>query len=66
MEYIMVYNMATGKTEKVIPAPDPNTALAQWHSILDAYADNEDIDFIFVSEDNEADLHKYWGRLFKI
>jgi hypothetical protein len=44
--------MATGKTEKVIPAPDPNTALVQWHSILDAYADKEDIDVIFVLADN--------------
>lgn len=66
MEYIIVYNMATGKIEKVIPAQDPNTALAQWHGTLDAYADKKDIDVNFVLADNEAELHKYWGRSFKI
>jgi hypothetical protein len=64
MNFIIVYNRATGYTDKIIPEADNDKAYELFEATDLEYEDNPDIEVNYVTAKDEANLRKYWGRFF--
>ena len=64
MNYILIYNGNTGKTEQIIPEADHTKAYNMFEAKDQEYADNQDIEVNYVTADSDVDLRKTWRRFF--